>query len=104
MIRVTSSLDRCALWLSYSMSAASRLQIAPKDDEQKVCEQFTGRVEDLSPPEQFLITMSTVPRLPDKINVLILMKQFQASQHFATLLRFPLMRPVTLQFIAVEMH
>lgn len=55
------------------------LQIAPKDDEQKVCEQYTGRVEDLSPPEQFLVTMSTVPRLHDKINVLILMQQFQVK-------------------------
>ena len=56
---------------------ASRLQIAPKDDEQKACEQYSGRVEDLSPPEQFLLTMSSVPRLHDKINVLILMQQFQ---------------------------
>ena len=53
------------------------LQIAPKDDEQKVCEQYAGRVEDLSPPEQFLVTMSTVPRLLDKVHVLILMQQFQ---------------------------
>lgn len=53
------------------------LQIAPKDDEQKACEQYTGRVEDLSPPEQFLLTMSSVPRLHDKINTLILMQQFQ---------------------------
>ena len=55
-------------------------QIAPKDDEQKACEQYTGRVEDLSPPEQFLLTMSTVPRLHDKINVLILMQQFQVGR------------------------
>ena len=54
------------------------LQIAPKDDEQKLCEAYTGRVEELLPPEQFLVTMSTVPRLHDKINVLILMQQFQA--------------------------
>ena len=60
-----------------SCSNASQLQIAPKDDEQKACEQYNGRVEDLSPPEQFLLTMSSVPRLHDKINVLILMQQFQ---------------------------
>lgn len=53
------------------------LQIAPKDDELKACQQYTGRLEDLSPPEQFLLTMSTVPRLHDKINALILMAQFQ---------------------------
>jgi Formin Homology 2 Domain len=53
------------------------MQIAPKDDELKACQQYTGRLEDLSPPEQFLLTMSTVPRLHDKINALILMAQFQ---------------------------
>lgn len=42
-----------------------------------MCEQYAGRVEDLSPPEQFLVTMSTVPRLLDKVHVLILMQQFQ---------------------------
>ena len=62
-----------------TMSDAWALQIAPKDDEQKACEQYTGRVEDLSPPEQFLLTMSSVPRLHDKINVLILMQQFQVG-------------------------
>lgn len=31
----------------------------------------------LSPPEAFLATMSTVPRLMDKINLLILIQQFE---------------------------
>lgn len=64
------------------MRVGARVQIAPKDDELKACQQYTGRLEDLSPPEQFLLTMSTVPRLHDKINALILMAQFQVCLGF----------------------
>ncbi len=71
-------LPRIPQHLVLEWCGADPLQIAPKDDELKACQQFTGKPEDLSPPEQFLLTMSTVPRLHDKINVLILMAQFQA--------------------------
>lgn len=83
-ISCDSKSSPCALQLDEDISMAYEgmlkpvcLQIAPKDDELKACQQYTGRPEDLSPPEQFLLTMSTVPRLHDKINVLILMAQFQ---------------------------
>ena len=62
------------------------VQIAPKDDELKACQQFAGKLEELSAPEQFLMIMSTVPRLHDKINVLILMAQFQVRSKPACML------------------
>ena len=58
------------------------LQIAPKEDELRAFQAYEGTYEDLSPPEQFLYTMATVPRLNDKINVLILMHQFEVNQAF----------------------
>ena len=41
----------------------------------------------LSPPEAFLATMSTVPRLMDKINLLILIQQFEVLACALTALR-----------------
>ena len=55
------------------------MQIAPKEDELKAFQAFRGTYDDLSPPEQFLYVMASVPRLNDKINVLILMHQFEVS-------------------------
>ena len=55
------------------------VQIAPKEDELRAFQAYQGTYEDLSPPEQFLYVMATVPRLNDKINVLILMHQFEVS-------------------------
>jgi len=53
------------------------LQIAPKDDETKALQAYGGPVNELSAPEQFLLAMSTVPRLTDKLNILILILQFK---------------------------
>lgn len=57
------------------------LQIAPKEDELRAFQAYDGTYDDLSPPEQFLYTMASVPRLNDKINVLILMHQFEVGRH-----------------------
>lgn len=59
--------------------ASILVQIAPKEDELRAFQAYQGTYEDLSPPEQFLYVMATVPRLNDKINVLILMHQFEVS-------------------------
>lgn len=55
------------------------MQIAPKEDELRAFQAYDGTYNELSPPEQFLYTMASVPRLNDKINVLILMHQFEVS-------------------------
>ena len=55
------------------------MQIAPKEDELRAFQAYDGTYDELSPPEQFLYTMASVPRLNDKINVLILMHQFEVS-------------------------
>ncbi|KAK9846020.1 hypothetical protein WJX81_008599 [Elliptochloris bilobata] len=54
------------------------LQIAPKEDEVKALAKYAGAPGTLSPPEAFLATMASVPRLMDKINLLILIQQFEA--------------------------
>ena len=40
---------------------------------------YRGSIEELSPPERFLAGMATVPRLVTKINLLILLQQFDVS-------------------------
>lgn len=50
----------------------------------KELQAYEGPKSELAPPEQFLLAMSTVPRLTDKLNILILMQQFEA--HFPCLL------------------
>ena len=57
------------------------LQIAPKEDEVKELRSYPGPSSELAPPEQFLLAMSTVPRLTDKLNILILMQQFEVHLH-----------------------
>ena len=52
-------------------------QMAPKDDEVKALQAFEGNSTELSPPEQFLLSMASVPRLVSKINILILIHQFE---------------------------
>ena len=59
------------------------VQIAPKEDELKLFQTWRGSLEELSPPERFLSSMATVPRLVTKINLLILVQQFDV--------RFPAM-------------
>ena len=44
-----------------------RLQIAPTVEEVKALGMYRGPVEELSPPERFLLVMSRVPRLVDKV-------------------------------------
>lgn len=53
------------------------VQIAPKEDEVKELQAYAGPSSELAPPEQFLLAMATVPRLTDKLNILILMQQFE---------------------------
>ncbi len=59
------------------------MQIAPKEDEVKELQAYEGPRSELAPPEQFLLAMSTVPRLTDKLNILILLQQFEVGiRHF----------------------
>ena len=53
------------------------VQIAPKEDEVKALQSYAGRTDELSLPEQFLLVMSGVPRLHNKIHLLILVRQFE---------------------------
>ena len=55
------------------------LQIAPKEEELKMFQTYRGSLEELSPPERFLAGMATVPRLVTKINLLILLQQFDVG-------------------------
>ena len=52
------------------------LQIAPTQDETKALTLYRGGVDELSAPEKFLLMMSKVPRLPQKIETLIFERQF----------------------------
>lgn len=52
-------------WLT--ATAARPLQIAPTEDEQRALQRYRGPREELSPPEQFLLTMCAVPRLDRKV-------------------------------------
>ena len=62
---------------SLIFSGCARMQISPKEDEVKALQKYSGPLNDLSPPEQFLLVMSSVPRLTDKIHLLMLMHQFE---------------------------
>ncbi|KAK9829521.1 hypothetical protein WJX72_006312 [[Myrmecia] bisecta] len=57
------------------------LQIAPKEEELKIFHAYrgsSGRPEQLSPPEQFLLVMAGIPRLKEgKIHLSILMHHYQ---------------------------
>lgn len=55
------------------------MQIAPKEDEVKALQSYSGPVEELSPPEQFLLVMSSVPRLHEKIHLLIHVRQYDVG-------------------------
>jgi hypothetical protein len=57
-------------------------QIAPKEDEAKALQGYSGPLEELSVPEQFLLVMSAVPRLHEKIHLLIHVRQFDVSPFF----------------------
>lgn len=58
---------------------ARGVQIAPKEEETKALQKYDGPMEELSLPEQFLLVMSTVPRLNEKIHLLILVHQFEVG-------------------------
>lgn len=53
--------------------------MAPKDDEIKALQAYEGNRSHLSVPEQFLLSMASVPRLVSKINILILVQQFEVG-------------------------
>jgi hypothetical protein len=53
------------------------VQISPKEEEVKSLQKYAGPIEELSPPEQFLLIMSSVPRLNEKIHLLMLIHQFE---------------------------
>ena len=61
-------LTMCMLW---------RVQIAPKEDELASLLAYQGDRRALSQPEQFLVMMSEIPRLVDKLNVLRSLLQFE---------------------------
>ncbi len=75
-------------------------QIAPKEDELRAFQAYQGTYDDLSPPEQFLYVMASVPRLSDKINVLILMHQFEVMH--SSLLSFLLCTCVQVRFCCTQ--
>jgi hypothetical protein len=51
-------------------------QIAPTPDEVKELTKFRGVPSELSPPEQFLLAMTDIPRLQNKIAALMFVRQF----------------------------
>lgn len=54
-------------------------QIAPKEDELASLQAFQGDRSLLTPPEQFLVMMSEIPRLANKLNLLRNLHQFEVS-------------------------
>ena len=52
-------------------------QMIPRQQELEAISCFTGTVSDLHLPEQFLVSMASIPRLDRKLNVLMFQKQFQ---------------------------
>lgn len=68
------------------------VQIAPKEDEVKALAKYAGALGTLSPPEAFLATMASVPRLMDKINLLILVQQFEVPARSRQGLRWALLQ------------
>ncbi|GJP80033.1 hypothetical protein CLOP_g10271, partial [Closterium sp. NIES-67] len=51
-------------------------QVIPNDDEVQQLQGYTGPVDALCAPEQFLLTLASIPRLRDKIEVLVFMLRF----------------------------
>ena len=47
----------------------------------KALQKYAGPLKDLSPPEQFLLIMSSIPRLNEKIHLLMLMHQFEVPSY-----------------------
>ena len=52
------------------------LQMVPKPQELEMIKKYPSKPSDLLPPEQFLFTMATVPRLQRKIGALLFRRQF----------------------------
>lgn len=52
------------------------MQLAPTPDEIKALKLYRGPVAELSPPEQFLMVLSSVPRLPSKVGALLFRGQY----------------------------
>ena len=61
------------------ISEAILMQMAPKPEEAQALQAYEGPVDELSEPERFLLALSCVPRLQDKIGALTLMQQFDVS-------------------------
>ena len=55
-------------------------QIAPKEDELKSLQAYSGPLAALSPPERFLVMLARIPRVADKMNLLLLRKTFKVLQ------------------------
>jgi len=53
-------------------------QIAPTPDEVKALTTYRGLPSELSPPEQFLLAMTSIPRLHAKIAALMFVRQFSS--------------------------
>ena len=53
-------------------------QMIPRQQELEAISCFTGTVSNLHLPEQFLVSMASIPRLERKLNVLMFQKQFQS--------------------------
>lgn len=51
----------------------------------KALQKYAGPLEELSAPEQFLLIMSSVPRLNEKIHLLMLTHQFEVPSAIAAL-------------------
>lgn len=60
------------------------MQIAPTMEEIKALKMYRGPVSELAAPEQFLLAISDVPRLVDKVGALIFRQQFKGLCSDAT--------------------
>ena len=60
------------------------MQMAPKIEEVQALQAYEGPREELSEPESFLLALSYVPRLLDKVGALTIMQQYDVSHLFST--------------------
>ena len=55
------------------------MQIAPKEDELKSLQGYSGTLGALSPPERFLVMLARIPRVVEKIKLLLLRRTFKVN-------------------------
>lgn len=77
-IRASSALQAVAFMRRKGTDGLPTLnpQIAPTDEEISAMRAFDGTYEDLAPPERVLALLASVPRLRQKLQVLLFQRQF----------------------------